>query len=316
MRLGFPVSVLGRTGLRSHDSRRWQNHPHLSVSLAYLRDIFLHLDSLNIRMYRMSSNLAPYLTHPDLPEFHRQIEECGDELATAGVLARQLRLRLSFHAPAHVLLNTPDKVSRRQSVAELAGLAAILDGMGLGPEAVIVVHVGGHYHNHAHALEAFVRGFEVLPAGVQRRLALEHDDRRFGVADVLWVHERTGLRLVFDFLHHLLYNPSGMTAPEALAVCLSTWPPDQTPKIHFSTPATEMVRDRKGVPHPPRLNRHSHYINPFEFSAFLQGLPRMRDFDIMLEAKARDLALLQLRRHLERYAPDVMRKFLTSEENA
>jgi hypothetical protein len=37
-RLGFPVRVQGAP-IRSHDSRRYQNRPHLSVSLAYLRDI-------------------------------------------------------------------------------------------------------------------------------------------------------------------------------------------------------------------------------------------------------------------------------------
>ncbi len=308
MRLGFPVSVLGRAGLRSHDSRRWQNNPHLSISLAYLRDVFLYLESQQITMYRLSSNLAPYLTHPELPRFHGQIQECGAELETVGKLARRLGLRLSFHAPAYALLNAPDPHRLRQSQATLAGLTAILDGMGLGSDAVIVVHVGGHYHQRAAALTAFMRGFETLPAAVQRRLVLEHDDRRFGVADVAWLHERTGVRLAFDFLHHQLYNPDDIPTEEALAICLASWPPDQTPKIHFSTPATEMVQDRKGVPHPPRLNRHSHYINPFEFIAFLRSLPRIRDFDIMLEAKARDLALLQLRRHLARYAPDLAQK--------
>jgi UV DNA damage endonuclease len=309
MRLGFPVSVLGRTGLRSHDGRRWQNNPHLSISLAYLRDVFLYLESQRIAMYRLSPDLAPYLTHPDLPQFHRQIEECGGELEAVGALARRLGLRLSFHAPAHTLLNTPDPDRLRQSRATLAGLAAILDGLGLGPEAVIIVHVGGHYHDRAGALTAFVRGFETLPEAVQQRLALEHDDRRFDVLDIAWIHRRTGVRLIFDALHHQLYNPDGVPTREALAICLSSWPPGQTPKIHFSTPATEMVRDRKGVPHPPRLNRHSHYINPFEFISFLRGLPRMRDFDIMLEAKARDLALLQLRRHLARYAPELASRF-------
>ena len=304
-RLGFPVSVLGRTGLRSHDSRRWQNGPHLSLSLAYLRDIFLYLQSQNIKMYRMSSDLAPYLTHPQLPQFHRQIEECGPELAAVGQMARDLQLRLSFHAPAHVLLNTPDPQRLQQSLATLQGLAAILDGMDLGPEAVIVIHVGGHYHRHQEAREAFVRGFQQLAPAVQNRLALEHDDRRFDVNDILWIHQRTGLRLIFDALHHQIYNPHHIPAAQALAACLATWPPAQRPKIHFSTPATEMVRDRRGVPHPPRLNRHSHYINPFQFIDFLRSLPPMRPFDIMLEAKARDLALLQLRKHLASYAPDI-----------
>jgi UV DNA damage endonuclease len=309
MRLGFSGGVLGRAGLRSHDSRRWQNRPHLSVSLACLRDIFLYLDSQQIKMYRMASDLAPYLTHPDLPQFHHQVEESQAELAAIGALARRLSLRLSFHAPAHVLLNTPDPDRLRLSMDALAGLTAILEGMGLGPEAVIILHVSGHYQDRAGALTAFVRGFERLPAAVQQRIVLEHDDRRFGVSDVAWVHRRTGVRLAFDCLHHQLYNPDAIPAAEALAICLATWSPGQTPKIHFSTPATEMVRDRKGVPHPPRLNRHSHYINPFDFIAFLRSLPKVRDFDVMLEAKARDLALLQLRRHLVRYAPDLIPQF-------
>ena len=37
-RLGLPVKVIGAP-VRSHDSRRWQNEPHLSVSLAYVRDL-------------------------------------------------------------------------------------------------------------------------------------------------------------------------------------------------------------------------------------------------------------------------------------
>ncbi|RUA17769.1 MAG: UV DNA damage repair endonuclease UvsE [Clostridia bacterium] len=309
MRLGFSVSVLGRTGLHSHDSRRWQNAPHLSVSLAYLRDVLLYLDTQNIRMYRLASDLAPYLTHPDLPQFHHQIEESRPQLQAVGELARRLDIRLSFHAPAYVLLNTPDPVHLRQSIAELQGMAAIFDAMSLGTEAVIILHVGGHYHDRAGALDAFVQAFDHLPATVQQHIALEHDDRRFSVQDVLWIHQRTGVRLVFDHLHHQLYNPDAIPAPEALAICFATWPPDQTPKIHFSTPATEMVRDRKGAPHPPRLNRHSHYINPFQFIDFLDALPTIRDFDVMIEAKARDLALLQLRRHLGRYAPALIRRF-------
>ena len=309
MRLGFPVRPLGRRGLRSHDSRRWRNKPHLSVSLAYLRDLFLYLENQHIRMYRLSSDLAPYLTHPDLPQFHHQIEECANELAAIGEMARSQGLRLSFHADAHVLLNAPDPERQARSLTELEGLARILDAMQLGEEAVIVVHVGGHYHDRERALEAWARGFEALAAVARRRVALEHDDRRFDVIDCLWIHERTGVRLVFDLLHHQLHNPNGLAAPRALAACLATWPPGQTPKIHIATPATEMVRDRRDQPHPPRLNRHSHFLNPFPIIDFLRSLPPMRDFDMMIEAKAGDLALLQFRRHLAAYAPDVAERF-------
>ncbi|MCP4166777.1 MAG: UV DNA damage repair endonuclease UvsE [Chloroflexi bacterium] len=303
MRLGFSVKVVGRPGLRSHDSRRWQNDPHLSVSLAYLRDVFLYLENQSIRMYRLSADLAPYLTHPTFTQFHRQIEECETELAAIGTLAREQGLRLSFHAGAHVVLNSPNAFQRKRATEELTTLAQMLDAMQLNAEAMIVVHVGGLYHNHDLALATFAEAFNGLPGNTQKRIALEHDDRRFGVVDCLWLHQKVGVRLVFDLLHHTILNPTHIPAPQALAACLATWPPNQIPKIHISTPATEMVRDRRGEPHPPRLNRHSHYVNPFVVIDFLQSLPRMRDFDMMLEAKAKDLALLQLRKHMQQFAP-------------
>ena len=60
-----------------------------------------------------------------------------------------------------------------------------------------------------------------LPEAARRRLVLENDDVRFTVSDALWVHERTGLRLVFDNLHHRL-NGDGRPPRDALAACLAT----------------------------------------------------------------------------------------------
>src|SRR5439155_27273973 len=75
MRLGFAVKVLGDGGLPSHDTRRWQSGPHLRVSIERLHAVFDYLDRNDIRMYRMASSLVPYATHPDMPQFHRQLSE-------------------------------------------------------------------------------------------------------------------------------------------------------------------------------------------------------------------------------------------------
>jgi hypothetical protein len=55
MRLGFAVKVLGGGGLPSHDTRRWQSGPDLSVSLDRLEAILAYLDDHDIRMYRMAT---------------------------------------------------------------------------------------------------------------------------------------------------------------------------------------------------------------------------------------------------------------------
>ncbi len=75
--VGFAVKVVGEPGLPSHDTRPWQSKPHLSVSLERLRSILKYLALVQIGMYRLSSALVPYGTHPDLPEFHGQIEDCA-----------------------------------------------------------------------------------------------------------------------------------------------------------------------------------------------------------------------------------------------
>jgi len=315
MRLGFAVKVLGRAGLKEHDSRRWQNSPHLSVSLAYLRDIFEYLRAQNIGLYRMSSELAPYLTHPDMPQFHRQIEECSTDLALIGAQAQRDGLRLSFHPSQYVVLNAPDEALAARGALEVSTLAEMLDRMALGPEAVIVVHVGGVYEDIETSRARFARRFERLPEAARRRLVLENDDTRFGVADTLWISQRTGVRLIFDNLHHHIHNPQCLSLREALACCLATWPANVQPKVHFSSPRTEMrVADhldpqtgrRVQVLQAPLWTRHSDYIHPFEFVDFVRAAQGLRDFDVMLEAKAKDLALLRLRADLARFAPDLL----------
>src|SRR5689334_18454263 len=133
LRLGFAVKVLGRPGLLSHDARRWRSGPHLRTSIEHLRAIFAYLDGRGIRMYRMSSDVAPYATHPDLPQFHRQVEQCAQELDELGREARRLGLRLSFHPSQFILLNARDPAVVAKSIADLASQAEILDRMGLGP---------------------------------------------------------------------------------------------------------------------------------------------------------------------------------------
>ena len=99
-RLGFPVKVMGEPGLKSNDSRRWANDPHLKVSLEYLDKILDYLDRHRISMYRMSSDLAPYATHPDMPQFHGMVRESAAELGAIGDKARRLDIRLSSIRPS------------------------------------------------------------------------------------------------------------------------------------------------------------------------------------------------------------------------
>jgi UV DNA damage endonuclease len=45
LRLGFPVKVMGRPGMRTQDTRRWQKNPHLKCSLELLDEVLEYLKS-------------------------------------------------------------------------------------------------------------------------------------------------------------------------------------------------------------------------------------------------------------------------------
>ncbi len=317
LKLGFPVKVTARPDLKSNDTRRWQSNPHLRTSLEYLDAILDHLDRHDIRMYRMSSDLAPYATHPDMPQFHGMVAESATELAATGAKARRLGIRLSFHPSQYVVLNSPDAELVRKSAWDLASQAEMLDRMELGPEAVMVIHVGGHYGDRIASRERWARVWPTLPEPVRRRLVLEHDDIRFSAADVLWVHEQTGVRLIFDHQHFWCFNPERLDMGPIVRAILDTWPPGVRPKIHFSSPRTELreVKRRdaatgkaKLVKVAPVWTGHADFCHPFEFVTFMRTM-QDRVFDVMLESKAKDLALLRLRPDMLRYAPDVAARF-------
>lgn len=304
-RLGFAVKVLGDGGLPSHDTRRWQSGPHLSVSLDHLDAILTRLDAIDVRMYRMASALAPYATHPDLPQFHRQLEECGEQLARVGERARQLAVRLSFHPGQYVVLNSERPGVQALAARELDVMAGLLDGLGCDREAVVVLHVGGMAGGREAALERFERGVALLTDAARRRLVIENDDRVFALADVLELHRRTGLAVVWDVLHHHCHDPDGIPVEEALRAALATWPDDVVPKIHFSSPKTALEERRERVGRRvvtrlvlPQLRAHADMVDPIAFETFLRGPARGRRFDVMLEAKAKDLALTRLREQL------------------
>lgn len=308
-RLGVPVKLLGAP-LRSHDSRRWQNQPHLSVSLAYVRDILEYLHRQGITFYRLAGQLAPYLTHPQLPKFHNQIEESINELAATGDLARQYGIRLTMHPGHYIQLSSPESGRVERSLLELEACTALLDSMGLGMDAVIVIHVGGRHGDKQASLTRFAQNLEHLSTAARQRLAVENDDRIYDISDLGWLYKRTGIRLVLDLLHHRCHNTNKLDLLTALDQALTTWPADQRPKIHLSSSRTELrylYRQGERYLAMPLPNQHSDFLNPFEVIEFLQAVraAEYRPFDIMIEAKARDLALLRLREHLLHYAPEL-----------
>jgi UV DNA damage endonuclease len=305
MRLGFAVKVLGDGGLPSHDTRRWQSEPSLEVSLDRLEAILHYAAGHEIDMYRMPTALAPYASHPDLPQFRDQPRRFARRLAEVGALARELDIRLSTHPGQYTVLNSEDERVQRLAVEELEVQAELFDAMGLGPEAVVVLHVGGAGGGVDAALDRFCAGFAQLSEAAQARLVIENDDRSFALRDVLALSARVGRPVVWDVLHHHCHDPDRIPDREALELALATWPEGVTPKMHYSTPKTALEEATRKVGRRverrlvlPQLRAHADMIDPIGFEHFVTETAAGLDVDVMLEAKGKDLALLALRAQL------------------
>jgi UV DNA damage endonuclease len=305
-RLGFAVKVLGGPDgkpMRTSDARRWQSGPHLRHSIELLDATFDLLDKRALRMFRMSSSTVPYGTHPDLPQFdyRRQIDECGEELARLGAKARDYGIRLSTHPGQYTVLNSPDPDIARKAAADLEQDALLLDALGAGPEAAVVVHVGGVYGERRAALHRFAGAHEKLSERARARVAVEHDERAFDLAEVIDLARATGARAIYDMHHHRCNRaPSLYEHADAMAAAFATWPEGQRPKVHLSSPRTEL-RSVRAKPAAPLLDQHADFVTPWDLEELLRAAPA--PVDVMIEAKAKDLAVEWLRVQIQRVAP-------------
>src|SRR4028119_1831971 len=135
----------------------------------------------------------------------------------------------------------------RARAAAPAAPAGARAGSEPGDQAVMSAQVGGVYGDHEASRARWIEGWEQCPDHVRRRLVLENDDIRFSAADALWIHERTGVRLIFDYQHFWCLNPERLEMRDTLERFLATWPEGVRPKIHFSSPRTEMREVKRQI---------------------------------------------------------------------
>jgi UV DNA damage endonuclease len=247
-----------------------------------------------VRMFRLSSDVVPFGSHPVHSAAWR--EDFADELADIGGLIRQHDLRVSMHPGQYTVLASPDARTVDAARADLVFHARLLDALKVNSQHKIVVHVGGAYGDKPAALARWVKVVRCLPEEIRQRLVLENDERLFGADDVLSASAATDVPVVLDVLHHRVFagDSADASLPDVLRRAARTWRPvrDGVPKIHYSTQAAGQ-----------RPGAHAEYVDAGEFATFLQhfAAPEV-EFDCMLEAKAKDLALFRLRAALEESA--------------
>ena len=245
------------------------------------------LARLGIGAFRIGSSLFPRYTHPqvgyaldDLPQ-RRQIIQ---HLKAVRLNARDRDIRLSFHPDQFVVLSSPQREVVEKSLQELEYQGLLADRVGAD---VINLHGGGAYGDKRAALQRLQKNIDKLSVAVRQRLTLENDDRIYTVRDLLPVCRALGIPLVYD-VHHHRCNPDGLSEAAATEAVLATWQAvGREPHFHLSSPRAGWQRDDR--------RPHADYIEPDDFPACWQQL----DCTVDVEAKAKELAVLQLRAALQ-----------------
>lgn len=235
-----------------------------------------------IKLFRLSSEFFPWASEykfEDLPQFLR----IQTLLSGAGHYAQSVGMRINSHPGPFNVLTSPKESVVQNTIVDLELHGKIFDLMGLekSPYNNINIHCNGVYGDKKSAMDRFILNFQRLSPSVQTRLTVENDDKEsmYSVKDLMYIHEKTGIPIVFDYHHHQ-FCTGGLSEEEALKLAVSTWPKGITPEVHYSESKA--------------LHENNSKLKPQAHSDYIKSLPNTYelDLDIMVESKAKELAIL------------------------
>lgn len=118
-------------------------------------------------------------------------------------------------------------------------------------------------------------------------MTVENDDKLYTPADLLPLCRAEGIPLVYH-VHHHRCNPDELSEGKATRRAVATG--DREPLFHISSP----LKGWQG----PKPVRHHDFIDGKDFPPCWYGL----DLTVEVEAKAEEVAVLKLKRELEKRA--------------
>lgn len=237
----------------------------------------------DIGCFRIVSSILPVRTHPQVGYSVAELPDAEAIIAAfrcCGTFAAEHGIRTVFHPDQFVVLNSPREDVVEKSIEELEYHAEVAEWVGAD---VINIHGGGAYNDKAVALARLARSLDRLSDAVRSRLTFENDDTVYAPKDLLPLCQATGLPLVYDVHHHRCLS-DGLTIEQATDAALCTW--GREPLFHISSP----LEGWSG----PKPQRHHDYIDLDDFPDCWRRL----SVAVEVEAKAKELAVLQLRDEL------------------
>ncbi len=243
---------------------------------------------LGIGAFRVNSQILPVKTHPELGYQLAALPEGAaiiEAFQRCGARAAELGVRTSFHPDQYVVLSSPRAEVVDRSIEEIEYQSEVAEWIGAD---TVNIHGGGAYDSRADALERFARSLARLSPRARARLTVENDDKTYAPSELLPLCRREGVPLVYDVHHHRCCRDE-LSIEEATELAIATW--DREPLFHLSSP-------KEGW-NGPGCQRHHDFIDSADVPQCWLG----RSLTIEVEAKAKEQAVLRLRRDLQQLGP-------------
>jgi UV DNA damage endonuclease len=240
----------------------------------------------NIKLFRISSDMFPWASEYGIENLPN-IQEITEVMKRTGQYAKLNGVRLGCHPGPFNVLCSPNEKVVQNTIIDLENHGKVLDLLGLynSPFNKINIHCNGVYGDKIASMQRFCDNYDRLSHSVKSRLTVENDDKAsmYSVKDLMYIHERIGIPIVFDYHHHI-FNTGGLSEQEALELAMSTWTNYIVPVVHYSSSKPKESGNPKDKP-----QAHADYILE-EINTY------GHDVDVMLECKAKELALLEYRK--------------------
>jgi UV DNA damage endonuclease len=254
------------------------------LAILNLKDLSKILDyniANNIKVYRMSSDMFPWMSNyklEDLPNF----DLIKSLLIIIGRKAMNNNIRLSFHPGPYCVISSLREDVVEKSIYELNQHAQIMDLMELEQSNYypINIHVNSSQPSCEESAERFCNNFDKLSDSCKKRLVVENDDKSaLFTVQMLYelIYKKINIPITVDFLHWQCHN-QGSSWEETLRLGTSTW--QCQPLCHHAS-SKKLFEDSTAT-----LQSHADYIYE-KFETFDISL------DIELECKMKDIALFE-----------------------
>ncbi|RDW18873.1 UV DNA damage repair endonuclease UvsE [Oceanobacillus chungangensis] len=251
-------------------------------NLYHTKRILYYNIAHEIEIYRFSSSLVPLATHPEVMwDFWTPFK---DEWVEIGNIVRHFKLRVSFHPNQFTLFTSPREEVTVNAVKSMDYHFKMLKAMNALDKGLINIHIGGAYGDKEKSLIRFHQNLKELPKEIKKHMTLENDDKTYDVQETLLACEKENIPMVLDY-HHYMANNVENDLPIYLHRIFDTWNNvGILPKVHISSPKSEQA-----------YRAHADLVSLEFVLPFLKMAKELnQDFDIMIEAKQKNLAMQRL----------------------